>query len=151
MTRTLVFLATIAAAASIGLAAENNSPQTRPTTAAQVSGQQSFQQPSSTATSTSPVIVSQATVVERASLVADSQTGGSEPNATNRGDTAGDKKSAAPDSSGQETTSSHDPAVQNVGEEPMTTRGQLHQTSTILPLLGLIGLGSLVAGFFARR
>ena len=29
--------------------------------------------------------------------------------------------------------------------------GQLPQTSTILPLLGLIGLGSLVAGFFARR
>jgi hypothetical protein len=29
--------------------------------------------------------------------------------------------------------------------------GQLPQTSTILPLLGLIGLGSLVAGFFSRR
>jgi hypothetical protein len=29
--------------------------------------------------------------------------------------------------------------------------GQLPQTSTILPLLGLIGLGSLVAGFFARQ
>lgn len=28
---------------------------------------------------------------------------------------------------------------------------ELPQTSTILPLLGLIGLGSLVAGFFARR
>jgi hypothetical protein len=28
---------------------------------------------------------------------------------------------------------------------------QLPQTSTLLPLLGLIGLGSLVAGFFARR
>ena len=28
---------------------------------------------------------------------------------------------------------------------------QLPQTSTMLPLLGLIGLGSLVAGFFARR
>ena len=28
---------------------------------------------------------------------------------------------------------------------------QLPQTSTILPLLGLIGLGSLVAGFFARK
>ncbi|HJT70204.1 MAG TPA: hypothetical protein VJ731_08400 [Terriglobales bacterium] len=31
------------------------------------------------------------------------------------------------------------------------TNGQLPQTSTILPLLGLIGLGSLVAGFFSRR
>jgi len=29
--------------------------------------------------------------------------------------------------------------------------GQLPQTSTILPLLGLIGLGSLVVGLFARR
>ena len=29
--------------------------------------------------------------------------------------------------------------------------GQLPQTSTILPLLGLIGLGSLVAGLFARK
>jgi hypothetical protein len=28
---------------------------------------------------------------------------------------------------------------------------QLPQTSTFLPLLGLIGLGSLVAGLFARR
>ena|SRR5215469_3315846 len=30
-------------------------------------------------------------------------------------------------------------------------RAQLPQTSTILPLLGLIGLGSLLAGLFARR
>jgi hypothetical protein len=32
-----------------------------------------------------------------------------------------------------------------------SANGQLPQTSTMLPLLGLIGLGSLVAGFFARR
>jgi hypothetical protein len=36
-------------------------------------------------------------------------------------------------------------------ETPATNNGQLPQTSTILPLLGLIGLGSLVAGFFARH
>ena len=30
-------------------------------------------------------------------------------------------------------------------------RAPLPQTSTILPLLGLLGLGSLVAGLFARR
>lgn len=36
-------------------------------------------------------------------------------------------------------------------EAALTNNGQLPQTSTILPLLGLIGLGSLVAGFFARR
>ena len=40
----------------------------------------------------------------------------------------------------------------NVGaEEAALNNGQLPQTSTILPLLGLIGLGSLVAGFFSRR
>lgn len=32
-----------------------------------------------------------------------------------------------------------------------TSRAELPQTSTILPLLGLLGLGSLVAGLFARR
>jgi hypothetical protein len=36
-------------------------------------------------------------------------------------------------------------------ESAAANNGQLPQTSTILPLLGLIGLGSLVAGFFARR
>jgi hypothetical protein len=38
------------------------------------------------------------------------------------------------------------------GAEPRTTSSaELPQTSTILPLLGLLGLGSLVAGLFARR
>ena len=39
------------------------------------------------------------------------------------------------------------------GEDPAIPKNnaQLPQTSTILPLLGLIGLGSLVAGLFARR
>jgi outer membrane biosynthesis protein TonB len=38
------------------------------------------------------------------------------------------------------------------GKEPRTTSSaELPQTSTILPLLGLLGLGSLVAGLFARR
>jgi hypothetical protein len=39
------------------------------------------------------------------------------------------------------------------GQEPHTanSRAELPQTSTILPLLGLLGLGSLVAGLFARR
>ena len=41
--------------------------------------------------------------------------------------------------------------VAQVDETPGTNNGQLPQTSTILPLLGLIGLGSLVAGFFARH
>jgi hypothetical protein len=40
-----------------------------------------------------------------------------------------------------------DERSENVGKES----APLPQTSTILPLLGLIGLGSLVAGLFARR
>ena len=36
-------------------------------------------------------------------------------------------------------------------QTPAVGNGELPQTSTILPLLGLIGLGSLVAGFFSRR
>jgi len=36
---------------------------------------------------------------------------------------------------------------ENLGQDS----APLPQTSTILPLLGLIGLGSLVAGLFARR
>ena len=46
----------------------------------------------------------------------------------------------------EEQTGSPADASNSVG-----ANGQLPQTSTILPLLGLIGLGSLVAGLFARR
>ena len=43
-------------------------------------------------------------------------------------------------------------AVQSRSQDPRTaTSAELPQTSTILPLLGLLGLGSLVAGLFARR
>jgi hypothetical protein len=41
-------------------------------------------------------------------------------------------------------------SVQN-GSQPDKSKAELPQTSTILPLLGLLGLGSLVAGLFARR
>jgi hypothetical protein len=42
---------------------------------------------------------------------------------------------------------------QGEGQDPGIGKGsaELPQTSTILPLLGLLGLGSLVAGLFARR
>lgn len=43
-----------------------------------------------------------------------------------------------------------DPAAIASVDDAIKNR-QLPQTSTILPLLGLIGLGSLVAGFFARH
>jgi cobalamin biosynthesis Mg chelatase CobN len=36
-------------------------------------------------------------------------------------------------------------------QDAHTSSAELPQTSTILPLLGLLGLGSLVAGLFARR
>lgn len=61
--------------------------------------------------------------------------------------------SAAHESARPATTGTDKSGVQDVaqGEEAAANDGQLPQTSTILPLLGLIGLGSLVAGFFARR
>jgi hypothetical protein len=52
-------------------------------------------------------------------------------------------------SSGQANRESDASAVASV-DDAINNR-QLPQTSTILPLLGLIGLGSLVAGFFARH
>ncbi len=55
-------------------------------------------------------------------------------------------KKAATDVAG---ASVQDPATAQ--ETAAKSNAELPQTSTILPLLGLIGLGSLVAGFFARR
>jgi hypothetical protein len=52
-------------------------------------------------------------------------------------------------SSPQSNRESDPSAVASVDDA--VNNGQLPQTSTILPLLGLIGLGSLVAGFFARH
>ena len=47
--------------------------------------------------------------------------------------------------------SKHDRDASDIASvDDAVNNGQLPQTSTILPLLGLIGLGSLVAGFFAR-
>ena len=47
-------------------------------------------------------------------------------------------------------TSSPNHGIQSKDDDS-PNRAQLPQTSTILPLLGLIGLGSLLAGLFARR
>jgi hypothetical protein len=52
--------------------------------------------------------------------------------------------------SGSQSNRESDPSSIASVEDAMKN-GQLPQTSTILPLLGLIGLGSLVAGFFARH
>jgi len=54
-----------------------------------------------------------------------------------------------PGTRSQENRESDASAVASVDDA--VKNGQLPQTSTILPLLGLIGLGSLVAGFFARH
>ena len=56
-------------------------------------------------------------------------------------------RKATPSDSAQSAPAARDSA----SNEAATANGQLPQTSTILPLLGLIGLGSLVAGLFARR
>jgi hypothetical protein len=68
------------------------------------------------------------------------------------------QNSAAPsaganDSARQATTAKSGANVKDSapGQETAGDPAQLPQTSTILPLLGLIGLGSLIAGFFARR
>jgi hypothetical protein len=60
---------------------------------------------------------------------------------------------AANNSAHSAATAADDSRVENsaLEQEAAANNGQLPQTSTILPLLGLIGLGSLVAGFFARR
>jgi hypothetical protein len=52
--------------------------------------------------------------------------------------------------SGSQSNAESDPSAIASVDDAMNNR-QLPQTSTILPLLGLIGLGSLVAGFFARH
>ena len=51
---------------------------------------------------------------------------------------------------GSQSDRESDPSAIASVDDAVNNR-QLPQTSTILPLLGLIGLGSLVAGFFARH
>jgi hypothetical protein len=60
---------------------------------------------------------------------------------------------AEPGSTQRTATSNPNQGIQNPNpaDEDSPNRAQLPQTSTILPLLGLIGLGSLLAGLFARR
>ena len=49
------------------------------------------------------------------------------------------------------SSSNHGIQPSDPADADSPNRAQLPQTSTILPLLGLIGLGSLLAGLFARR
>jgi hypothetical protein len=71
----------------------------------------------------------------------------------NTGSTPSQQNTPSPSSA---AAAAHDSAAQtsnstsSTANETIANR-QLPQTYTILPLLGLIGLGSLVAGLFARR
>jgi hypothetical protein len=77
-----------------------------------------------------------------------------QPSASGQGTATSAGAPATQDSAKSATTRDHNANEQNPAqgdESTIATNGQLPQTSTILPLLGLIGLGSLVAGFFARH
>ena len=126
MTRAAVFLTAILAAASLGLFAQDRS-----TSAA------------------SPSAASSTAAVTQTSNQNSTTTPAAQPG------TPGSSAQSTPagrDSSPKPTTASPNRAIEgSASNDPGTVNGQLPQTSTILPLLGLIGLGSLVAGLFARR
>ena len=126
MTRAGVFLTAALAAASLALFAQDHAASAASPSAA-----------------SSPAAIAQPSNQNSSSVPA-SQKG-----------TPSDSAQSAPagrDSSSKVATSDPNPAIQgSASNDPATAKGQLPQTSTILPLLGLIGLGSLVAGLFARR
>jgi len=126
MTRAGVFLTAILAAASLGLFAQDHS-----TSAASPSAASSM-----------------AAVAQTGSQNSSSKPAAQPGTPSNSAQSA----PAARDSSSNATTESPNRAIEgSASTDPATPNGQLPQTSTILPLLGLIGLGSLVAGLFARR
>jgi hypothetical protein len=133
MTRAVVFLTAALAAASLGLFAENSS--TNPATPTSASAQVQTQGTGNSASQTNA------------------------PSSSNPATAASSNVSAqtAPTNRGSAATPNNNRAIQTTeGSKPNnesadTANAQLPQTSTILPLLGLIGLGSLVAGLFARR
>ena len=126
MTRAGVFLTAALAATSLGLFAQDH-----PTSAASPSA------------ASSPTAVAQTSSQTSTNTTAAQQ--GTPSNSAQ-------STSAARDSSANPTTASSNRDIQgSAPNDPATGNGQLPQTSTILPLLGLIGLGSLVAGLFARR
>ena len=79
------------------------------------------------------------------------------PQSGNQALSSSDSKGAQPAASGarqvppaQSSSNTVANSTETASEDGMPAE-QLPQTSTILPLLGLIGLGSLVAGLFARK
>lgn len=115
----------------------------------EVTGQQAFASTSSSNASSSANASLPTVNVAKTRVLADhcAASSGSQPGPT------GSSASTAHDFSHAPATATGNAKLQNVAqtEAPAAPNGQLPQTSTILPLLGLIGLGSLVAGFFARR
>lgn len=115
----------------------------------EVTGQQAFASTSSSNASSSANASLPTVNVAKTRVLADhcAASSGSQPGPT------GSSASTAHDFSQAPATATGNAKLQNVAqtEAPAAPNGQLPQTSTILPLLGLIGLGSLVAGFFARR
>jgi hypothetical protein len=109
MTRSLVILIAVLAAASLGASAQEHTTASQSNTVAAQNNTRPGQQSSSTP-----------------------------PAAVRRPDSA---------TSG----SNHGIQASDPADADSPNRAQLPQTSTILPLLGLIGLGSLLAGLFARR
>jgi hypothetical protein len=78
-------------------------------------------------------------------------TTGSGPAAASSVQSSSSQQAGDVNAGSQSQRESSDVADQSGVPDGRTENGQLPQTSTMLPLLGLIGLGSLVAGFFARR
>jgi hypothetical protein len=127
MTRAVVFLAAAMVAASLGVVAQDAGGGTK--TAPQNNTDNNLQH----------------TVTVSATA---------QPNAPGQGTATSAAVSTTHDSAKSATTRDRNTDGQNPAqgdESTIATNGQLPQTSTILPLLGLIGLGSLVAGFFARH
>ena len=127
MTRAVVFLAAAMVAASLGVVAQD------------VSGGGTNSTPQNDTNNPQHTLTVTATP---------------QPNASGQGTATSAGAPATQDSAKSATTRDHNANEQNPAqgdESTIATNGQLPQTSTILPLLGLIGLGSLVAGFFARH
>jgi hypothetical protein len=122
MTRAGVLLTAVLAAASVGV----------------------FAQDSPKSASAPPQDGNQSTQVQTSTPQAGGQSSPSDSNAARPPASSAHQQSAP----NRDKTVPSGP--ESASEDGMPAQ-QLPQTSTILPLLGLIGLGSLVAGLFARR
>jgi len=130
MTRAVVFLTVTLAAASLGVLAHDTSGS-RPSQNAASSAQMS-QTTSNSATQT------KVPVPQNSAVAASTQ------NAQTSPQNAANPATSVPTRGIQQKNEA-------ASQDSQGSARQLPQTSTILPLLGLIGLGSLVAGLFARR